>query len=90
MGGVIISFQSIVGLGQYTYPNNFNFSVGWPALLNTCGTVAYDTTILKIGGGVLTRYDQANRIFSGTFNCKFKTLTCDTVYITDGRFDFKL
>ena len=89
-GGVLISFQNIKDTAQYVYPKNFNFSVGWPTLLNSCGTVAFDSTILKMGEAFFTRYDPVNRIFSGTFHCKFKTLTCDTVFITDGRFDFKL
>ena len=30
-----------------------------------------------------------NRIISGTFACVFKNSFCDTVRITDGRFDIK-
>ena len=89
-GGVIISFQNITGVGQYSYPNNFNFSIGWSSVLNNCGTTAFDTTIQLFGGGTLTRYDVTNRIISGTFNFKFKALSCDTVLVTDGRFDYKL
>ncbi len=40
----------------------------------------------------ITRYDINNRIFSGTFEMKMydSTISCDTILITQGRFDKKL
>lgn len=87
-GYVIISFGNISGKGNYNFPA-FNFSIGWAEVLNNCFTPAFDSTSKKFGGGVITKYDIINRIVSGTFDCKFKTQTCDTVFITNGRFDFK-
>ena len=90
IGFMDISFFDTVLLpGIYEFPKNMNFSIGWPKILNNCFTPAFDTTIKKWGIAIITKLDNTNRILSGTFNCKFKTLTCDTVYITDGRFDFK-
>ena len=66
-----------------------NFSIGWNQILGNCFTQAFDTTIKKSGSITLTRYDVSSRIISGTFRAQFKTTTCDTIYLTDGRFDFK-
>jgi hypothetical protein len=88
-GFAFIGFSNLDHLGNYTNPADFNFSFGWTDVIGTCGTVAFDTTIKKWGSGIITRLDVPNRIVSGTFNCKFKTLQCDTVFITDGRFDIK-
>ena len=88
-GSILISFRNLDHLGIYNMPDDFNFSAGWTDVIGTCGTVAFDTTIQKYGSGTITKLDIPNRIISGTFNCKFKTLQCDTVFITDGRFDVK-
>lgn len=87
-GNIFISVGHITGSGEYFYPDDFNFLAGWKPLGN-CGIIAFDTTIYKWGYAILTKYDLTNRIISGIFNFKYKTLTCDTVYVTDGRFDFK-
>ena len=39
------------------------------------------------GLGIITKIDKLNKIISGTFNCKVPVATCDTLNITDGRFD---
>ncbi len=88
-GEVLVSYRNLDHLGNYTMPNEFDFSVGWSEVLGNCTTIAFDTTTRQYGGGVITRLDIPNHIISGTFSCKFKTITCDTVYITDGRFDIK-
>jgi hypothetical protein len=88
-GNIFISFASLNSIGGYPYPNKFDFLIGWSSILGNCTTVAFDTTIKKSGVGIITRLDIPNRIISGTFDCKFKTLQCDTVFITDGRFDIK-
>ena len=89
-GFVIISFfDSVLSPGIYAYSDKMNFSVGWAKVINNCFTPAGDTTVKKWGEGFITKFDNVNKIVSGTFNCKFKTQTCDTVFITDGRFDFK-
>ncbi len=90
MGYVIISLvDSVLSPGPYKYPDKMDFSIGWSKVLNTCFTATSDTTVKKWGEAVITRFDNINKIVSGTFNCKFKTQTCDTVYITNGQFDFK-
>lgn len=41
------------------------------------------------GSLTLTRLDRTNKIFSGTFNCRIPIPQCDTLNVTDGRFDVK-
>jgi len=41
------------------------------------------------GSLTLTRLDRTNKIFSGTFNCRIPIPKCDTLNVTDGRFDIK-
>jgi hypothetical protein len=88
-GEILIAFRNLDHLGVYSMPDDFNFSATWVDVIGNCGTIAFDTTIKKWGSGIISKLDIPNQIISGTFNCKYKTLTCDTVFITDGRFDIK-
>ena len=90
IGYVNISIaDAVLSTGIYTYPDKMNFTVGWPKIINDCFTPAFDTTVKKWGDVIVTRFDNIDRIVSGKFNCKFMTKICDTIRITDGRFDFK-
>ena len=85
-----ISFLDTLLLpGVYNFPEKLNFNIGWSKILNNCYTPANDTTIRKWGKGLITKFDKTKNIISGTFECKFKAQNCDTVFITNGRFDFK-
>lgn len=57
---------------------------------SACYYIGYDDIdVLACGGSVtLTKFDQANRIVSGVFDAKFAIPGCDTVTMSDGRFDF--
>jgi hypothetical protein len=87
-GYFFFSIGNLNHLGNYFYPNDVNFLMGWLEQIGNCGTPSFDTTVKK-WGGIITKLDIPNRIISGTFDCKYKTLQCDTVFITDGRFDIK-
>jgi hypothetical protein len=76
-------------LGYYSSVDEFNFLMGWLETIGNCSTTVLDTTVKKWGGVNITKIDLSNQIVSGQFNCKYKTLACDTVFITDGRFDIK-
>lgn len=41
------------------------------------------------GSLTITKYDISNKIVSGTFNCLIPIPQCDTLKITDGRFDIR-
>lgn len=89
VGEIFIAFGSVMSTGNYPVPDYFNFSVGWFNTIGDCGTMTFDTTLKKWGGGLITTLDIPNRIISGTFDFKYKTMRCDTVRITNGRFDIK-
>ena len=52
---------------------------------------SYDrtTTFKSSGTLVVTKFDQSSKILSGTFHATIKQTDCDTLKITDGRFDIK-
>ena len=81
--------DSNLNIGSFNYPSNMNFSIGWEQVLGSCFTPAFDTTIKKWGSARILKYDNVNNIISGNFSAKFKAPNCDTVFITEGRFDFK-
>ena len=60
-GSILIAYRNLDHLGAYYMPNDFNFSAGWLDVIGTCGTVAYDTTIKKWGGGVITKLDDSGK-----------------------------
>jgi hypothetical protein len=48
-----------------------------------------DASIYRAGELVITKFDLTKRIVSGTFGFKAYKPGCDTVKVTDGRFDMK-
>jgi hypothetical protein len=58
--------------------------------LNSC-YIPINDSCYRVGKMTITRYDVANKIFAGEFNCKIIHNSCsDTVFITNGRFDKKI
>lgn len=57
---------------------------------STC--FGYSSSIIKsnaVSGYIkLTKYDKTLKVISGVFECKYPIDNCDTLNITDGRFDF--
>jgi hypothetical protein len=74
-------------------------SVGtYPFIIDNTGLIFYDTdncgsfqtdNSQSQGYFEITKYDMANYIVSGRFNAKLYKAGCDTLRITDGRFDIK-
>ncbi len=87
--GLLIAFRNLAIIGYYPVSDSFRFDFGWPDVIQNCGNSSSDINVLKWGGGNITKLDITNRIISGTFDFKVKNTTCDTVYITNGRFDIK-
>ena len=46
-----------------------------------------DSSVIHIGNVIMTRYDLPNGIFSGTFEFTLTKPGCETLNVTDGRFD---
>jgi len=61
------------------------------ATTSTCLGVSFNvTTSNAINGSVtLTKLDKSNNVVSGSFSCAIPIPNCDTLKITDGRFDIK-
>jgi hypothetical protein len=59
---------------------------------STClGVSSHATTSFSRDGYIdLAKFDTLNKIVSGTFSCDFSIPNCDTLHITEGRFDFRL
>ena len=87
-GSALLFFLNVNRLGSYLIPSNFKYSVGWSSFISGCGVGNLDTSVTA-WGGVITRLDITNRIISGTFDFKALKPGCDTVRVTDGRFDIK-
>ena len=48
-----------------------------------------DNAVSALGGGQITKLDIPNRIISGTFDFRAVRPNCDTLRVSDGRFDIK-
>lgn len=58
---------------------------------DNCTTLKSTDSLMKTEGNVLlSRYDLQNRIISGTFEFTLSKPGCDTIKVTNGRFDKKL
>ncbi len=87
--GVFISFGSLNHLAFYSAIDTFRFSIGWNAVIGNCGMTTLDNNVKALGGGEITRLDATNHIISGRFEFKATKPGCDTLRVTDGRFDIK-
>ncbi len=90
---IAISFDSTNYKTIYNYGNNANIKFAFQDFLNQslCSDVrSTDTNVLVNGKIILTRYDLPNGIFSGTFEFTLTKPSCETISVTDGRFDKKL
>ena len=87
-----INSNDINGTGLYHVQGNTGpIFIDYSNDNSNCNFNQSATCYLK-GSLNLTRYDVANGIFSGTFqfNMKDPTFNCDTLKISEGRFDKKL
>lgn len=88
--------NSIASTGQFFIQDtSARLHVGIYFDLTNCffapGTINYHS-YYAIGSLSITKYDLANKIFSGTFEFTLfdPATSCDTIRITQGRFDKKL
>lgn len=57
---------------------------------STCQDIGGVTAIKpKIGSLIFTKMDMNNKVLSGTFSFKVPVPSCDTLDVTDGRFDIR-
>ncbi len=72
---------------SFTVATFRNYSIS-----NNCNTYVHylDSTVTHSGKIILTKYDLQNGIFSGTFEFTLIKPGCETITVTEGRFDKKL
>ena len=102
-GDTLLGCKAPFGLQSFTYLtlslknkflpelyslDNINYSIQY-LTDSTCKGILSNVINANstIGQIEVTRFDKVNRIFSGKFNCKVPLKGCDTLNITDGRFD---
>ncbi|MCW3074370.1 MAG: hypothetical protein JWP69_1439 [Flaviaesturariibacter sp.] len=88
-GEIYFSIDSCNQIGTYPIRANKNRIVYGGGFFGNCGISGFDTTTYQSGSFTVTKLDISNGIFSGTFFCNIKPANCDTIRITEGRFDYK-
>lgn len=75
----------------FLIPDNFNISILWSANKSCNGLLGSGiiNSYATQGKITLTRIDSINRVVSGLFECKIPISNCDTLLITNGRFDVR-
>ena len=89
-GEIYFSIHNLLNIGNYITTNTKNSIIYGGVFFNNCGISGFDTTTYRNGIITVQRLDLSAGIISGIFNCKIKPSNCDTIRITEGRFDFKL
>jgi hypothetical protein len=74
----------------YTFVLNSNGNVGFEYIKQYCLYNSYESTTKSSGSVTVSKLDTTAGIISGTFSGVLIRATCDTITITDGRFDLKL
>jgi hypothetical protein len=74
----------------YNFNKTANFQIGdiimGVSSYNNCSYVSPDLTYFT-GKSQIKKFDLQSRVIAGTFECTLKTSSCDTIKITQGRFD---
>jgi hypothetical protein len=88
-GKIYIGIIGIPTEKNYDFVRADSFQIGDMSLRYDSNTCYYgDTNLTYFKGKTrITKFDRQNRIAAGTFECTLKTKDCDTVKITQGRFD---
>jgi hypothetical protein len=96
-GGVGVYFNGLgfsikqLQQGQSYLLDNSIYPTGNAFITNSSNNCVGGTINARTISGSLkiTKYDIPNKIISGNFNCIIPIPQCDTLKITDGRFDIK-
>ena len=80
-------------LNVITVPHTFiifpNSVFGISYTKNPCDYFSKESATISKGTLVITKLDRINKIISGTFEGSLSKSGCETIQITDGRFDMK-
>jgi hypothetical protein len=89
-----ISAAPVTGTGVYSFARPMGVCTATytdtPGASNGCNLITSDQDVAYRSGQLeITKFDARNRIVSGTFSFKLLQAGCDTLRITQGRFDAK-
>lgn len=87
IGFEVIANPVVVG----AYNIDGSVTRGYFAADSTCLGTSFNITSSNATSGTiqLTKIDTVNKIISGTFHCIFPIPSCDTLNVTEGRFDYR-
>ena len=85
-----LGVDTVYQIGNINFnKNRVRLGFGSNPLIPNCGFLFNDPNLFISGNINITRFDLSAGIISGTFAFKCKKNGCDTLNITDGRFDWK-
>jgi len=84
--GIRNGLNSLNSQSELTLSSNSLYSISFN---ERCHWFNQFTDVSSNGTLTLKKFDRANRIIAGEFNAKMFKAGCDTIKITNGRFDFK-
>jgi len=88
---IALNILSNASLGSHSFQNNYNTQSGFNNTKTNCYWSSRDSaTTYRRGSLIITRLDLKAGIISGTFDFTLYRPGCDSVRVTQGRFDKKL
>ena len=83
---VIVLDAYLIATGTYNLNSLNNSYARYSDILTSCD---YEVDTIQSGTMNILKFDTINFIISGTFEFTIGTSVCDTIKITEGRFDLK-
>ena len=91
---IILAVNNISTIRNYTFPfNNNNMGIkfnNYKSNVSCITLFSADSDVQIIGHISISRFDLAEGVISGTFEFNLSKLGCETIKVTNGRFDSKL
>ncbi len=88
---ILFGIDTCIGVKRYTYQNIASLPVRFAVYNNVCDlSVANDPLVSAAGYIDITKFDLTTGIISGIFEFTLYKAGCETISITNGRFDAKL
>ena len=84
---IIMYANNIMTTGTYNFSNIQQTNVSLNDRATSCYYDSRDELNYAIGSFTITKFDETNRIIAGTFEFILAKPGCDTIRVTQGRFD---
>jgi len=85
---IILASDSLLATGVYNLDEKHQDAQFMDS--NHCNYYGFDTTVHRTGAITITKFDLTKGIISGTFQFTLSKARCDSIKVTQGRFDKKL